>query len=100
MIQAEGAYDPEGRLTGFTVSNHGDSYVCGAVSMLVINTINSIETLTSQAFNCHYNEGGGYIQFALKGRRSVKAGVLLDAMLLGLKSAQEQYPSEINWKEM
>ena len=97
---AETAYDSEGRLTGFTVRNHGSSYVCGAVSMLVLNTVNSIEALTNQPFNCFYNEGGGYIRFALKGRRTSKAGLLLDAMLLGLKSAQQQYPDEINLKEM
>jgi len=95
MIRVEVAHNLEGRLTSFTVTNHGSSFVCGAVSMLVLNTINSIETLTNQAFNCHYNEGGGYIQFSLKGRRTSKAGVLLDAMLLGLKSTQEQYPREI-----
>ena len=95
MIKIETTYDSENRLTGFTVDNHGSSYVCSAVSMLVINTINSIETLTNQPFNCFYNEGGGYISFALKGRRSSKAGLLLDAMLLGLKSAKEQYPREV-----
>jgi len=95
MIQIETAYDDTGKLTGFTVQNHGNSYVCGAISMLVINTINSIEALTSQPFNSFDNDGGGYISFAIKGHRTTKAGILLDAMLLGLLSAAKQYPDDV-----
>ncbi|MCL2378830.1 MAG: ribosomal-processing cysteine protease Prp [Defluviitaleaceae bacterium] len=100
MILAEVAHSDDGNITAFTVKNHGNSYVCGAVSMLVLNTINSIEALTSQLFDCDYNADGGYIKFALKGPRDSGAGLLLNAMLLGLKSVREQYPDEINMKEM
>jgi len=100
MILAEVGYNAEGKLTAFTVQNHGDSYVCSAVSMLVINTINSIETLTGQQFDCDVNEEGVSIKFSLTAPRESGAGVLLDAMLLGLRSVCEQYPDEINLKEM
>ena len=100
MILAELAYDTEGKLSAFTVKNHGESYVCAAVSMLVINTINSIEELTSQAFVCDVNESDGFIRYVLKGYRYKGTEILLDAMLLGLRRVKEQYPSEINLKEM
>ena len=99
MIDAHITID-DGKATAFTVTSHGESYVCGAVSMLVLNTVNSIEALTGQDFDCSYDDDGGYIRFALKGPRNDGAGLLLDAMLLGLKSVQEQYPGEINLKEM
>ena len=89
-----------GQFTAFTVKNHGDSYVCSAVSMLVLNTVNCIEALTEQAFDCDYDNDGGYIRFALTAPRLDGAGILLDAMLFGLKSVQEQYPDEIILKEM
>jgi len=100
MILANMAYDAEGKFAAFTVKSHGDSYVCGGVSMLVLNTVNSIESLTSQPFDCDYDENGGYIKFAVKGHRESGAGLLLDAMLLGLKSVQGQYPSEISITEI
>ena len=90
----------DGQFCAFTVKNHGGSYVCGAVSMLVLNTVNCIEALTNQDFDCDYETQGGYIRFALKGPRGEEAGLLLDAMLFGLRDVQKQYPNEINLKEM
>jgi len=87
-----------GEVVGFTVSNHGESQVCAAVSMLVINTVNSIETLTAAGaagFNCEHEEEG-YLSFNLKeSPRSKDAGLLIDAMVLGLQCVKEQYPSQI-----
>ena len=98
MINAEIIRGKSGNVTGFKVENHGESIVCAAVSMLVLNTVNSIEALTEDDFNCEYNEEGGYIKFALSSPDSHTAGVkiLLDAMVLGLESTLEQYPNEIS----
>jgi len=98
VILAEITRDNSGSIESFTVKNHGDSYVCGAVSMLVLNTINSIEALTTQAFDCDYDESGGYICFSLKVPKDDGANLLLNAMLLGLTHVQEQYPREIQLK--
>jgi len=95
MILAQVTTDADGKIIAFTVKNHGESYVCGAVSMLVLNTVNSIEALTGQSFDCDYDADGGYLSFALKGDRDSGAVLLLDAMWLGLKSVHEQYPDEI-----
>ena len=43
MILAEIFRDESGGITGFTVQNHGESIVCAAVSMLVLNTVNSLD---------------------------------------------------------
>ena len=100
MIVAEIGRDPKGKIIEFSVRNHGESYVCSAVSMLVLNTVNSIEKLTEQDFFCEFNENGGRVEFTLTSPQTREAGILLDAMLLGLRSVQEQYPDEINLKEM
>ena len=85
---------------GFKIKNHGEAHVCAAASMLVINTINSIEALTplgKNGFRCEYNQKGGYITFMLKNQqeREENAGLLLDAMVLGLESIKEAHPDEI-----
>ena len=89
---AEGNYS-------FVVCNHGESYVCAAVSMLVINTINSIEVLTGADFASDSNEEEGRIQFSLRTSRAQpegqQAGILLDAMVLGLESVAQQHPDEL-----
>jgi len=100
MILAEVTKDADDKLSAFKVENHGESYVCSAVSMLVINTINSIEALTGQQFDYDYDTNGGFIKLSLQGPRDSGASILLDAMLLGLRSVHEQYPDEIILKEM
>ena len=63
--------------------------------MLSINTVNSIESLTDDKFACKYDEDGGFIDFRLLFKPSIKASVLLDALKLGLVSAKKEYPKEI-----
>lgn len=85
----------DGDIRAFTARNHGASDVCAAVSLLVINTVNSIEALTDTAFSCDYKDDGGFIRFSLTDAPAREAGLLLDAMLLGLRSVAEQYADEI-----
>jgi uncharacterized protein YsxB (DUF464 family) len=93
--------DTQGKIIGFTVENHGESIVCAAVSMLVLNTVNSIELLTEDNFTYDYNENGGYITFSLTdpSSRTEGIGILLNAMYLGLATAQSEYPKEIEITE-
>ena len=103
MIDVKLTHNSSGQLIGFTVKNHGTTHVCAAVSMLVINTVNSIESLTSigaKGFDCNYNESGGFLTFMLKNHdRNPQAGLLLDALKLGLASVKQEYPTEIDIKE-
>ena len=91
-----------GKIIGFTVENHGESFVCAAVSMLVINTVNSIELLTKDKFTCDYNENGGFLTFSLTdpATRTDGIGILLDAMFLGLTDTKKEHPEEIEIKEI
>ena len=88
-----------GVLYGFEVKNHGKSIVCAAVSVLVLNTVNSIERFTKDQFVFDYNESGGYINFihpVLKtGGDSHDAALLLNSMSLGLHGINDEYKNEI-----
>ena len=102
MIKATILHNRDGRAVGFAVKSHGDPIVCAAVSMLVLNTVNSIERLTAVTtddFNCEWNAGGGFIVFALKrsSLRNTGAGLLLDALVLGLSDVSKQYPNDIQF---
>ena len=88
---------------GFTVNDHGESTVCAAVSLLTLNTVNSIEAFTEESIECDYNTDGGFLKFVLpdvkEGAESGKADILLEAMVLGLRSVKENYGNEIEIKD-
>ena len=104
MITAQLSRNTAGQVVAFEVTNHGNSHVCAAVSMLVLNTVNAIEALTKAQFDCDYAAEGGYITFRLTSGRGEshgrEAGLLLDAMALGLQSTADQYPQELTMKAM
>jgi hypothetical protein len=100
VISAQVTRNAAGQVIAFEVRNHGESHVCAAVSMLVINTVNGVEALTEAEFTCDCDEkNGGFIAFALvsprDGQPGREAGLLLDAMALGLESAAAQHPNEL-----
>ena len=100
MIKAVILHNREGMAVGFVVKCHGDPIVCSAVSMLVINTVNCLQNLTpltEDDYRLKWNTKGGFIGFGLvrSGLRSTGAGLLLDALVLGLSSVSEQYPNDI-----
>lgn len=87
----------QGICQGFTCEGHagyaeaGSDIVCAAVSMLVINTINSIEHFTEQAFSCEQEEETGTIRFRLSEAPTKDTALLLDSMIFGLKEVEKQY---------
>ena len=72
----------------------GQDIVCAAVSVLVINTFNSIEKFTDDDFACEAAEDGGYMVMTFSEELSDKTKLLLDSMLLGLDEIQKQYGDE------
>lgn len=75
--------------TGY--ADAGSDIVCAAVSMLVINTINSLEELTDTKMEVASSEEDGFINCQLKGPLGADAALLLDSMILGLKNVVSQY---------
>ncbi|MGL6173994.1 MAG: ribosomal-processing cysteine protease Prp [Cellulosilyticaceae bacterium] len=86
----------------FKVSGHagyadaGSDIVCAGVSTLVINTINSIEELTDEPLSINtIDNKQGIIDCTFSNRKvgtsDSKATILLDSMILGLKSLKQMY---------
>ena len=83
--------------TGFCCEGHagyanaGDDIVCAGISTLVINTINSIELLTTTQILADADEAEGTIHVNLPSGCDKQAKLLVDAMILGLQGIQKNY---------
>lgn len=93
-------FKKDGIYTGFEVDGHagyaeaGKDIVCAGISMLVINTINSIETFTEDGFTCDSDPETGYIKFQFEGAISKDSELLMNSLVLGLQGVQEEYGKE------
>ena len=82
---------------GFSLEGHADAaesgrdVICAAVSMLVLNTVNSVERFTEDAFRCDAAQDGGYLEFIFTGEVSDASALLLDSMEAGLQDVEKQY---------
>ncbi len=72
-------------------ADKGYDIVCASISVLVINTINSIEAFTSTAFLCETDEENGDIDFRFTEDINPDAALLVESMILGLKEIQNNY---------
>ena len=86
-----------GEYKGFNCIGHsgyaerGEDIVCAAISVLVINTINSLDQLASQKIKLVTNEEEGLIDCRFDGQINEKSKLLLDSMVLGLREIKKQY---------
>ena len=99
----------EKEITGFFCIGHsgyaesGSDIICAGVSSLVINTINSIDALTSNTFLMDSEEERGMIDFRLQEEATHDTVLLLDSMILGLQGIQNDYGNEyfiLDFKEV
>ena len=76
----------------------GQDIVCAAISVLTINTINSIEAFTEEEFHTASNEEEGFIECRVSNKPTKEATLLLNSMILGLESMAEEYDNYIDLK--
>lgn len=97
MINISIFKNADGIYTGFRSSGHagfddkGKDIVCAAVSVLVINTINSIEALTSDKFDLNVDEENGFIEFRILTQISKESILLLKSFILGIQGIVKDY---------
>ena len=87
-----------GLIYGFDIKDHGDPIVCSGVSVLTINTINSLEALLGIEPDADIDESGE-IYFTVKQYTNDKAQLLLKTLELGLRSIEEEYSDDIKVSE-
>lgn len=84
-------------------SESGSDIICAAVSILVINTMNSIEEFTSTKLQVKADEDTGLIDCRLVGSIDHDTELLIRTMILGLQGIQEDYGNDyiiLNFKEV
>lgn len=110
MIRVKIFRNNSGDIYGFRLTGHADyaksgrDIVCSAVSVLTVNTINSIERFTDEHFSCETDDKkGGYLEFVLPavkdGEHNHDVQLLLDAMLGGLNDIENEYSRYISINE-
>lgn len=72
-------------------AERGSDIVCASVSILIMNTINAIETYTRDVIEVESNEEEGYIGMRFVNDISEESTLLMDAMILGLSGVEDQY---------
>ena len=98
MINISIYQNEQDEYTGFRMIGHagyaerGQDIVCAAVSVLVINTINSIESMTEDRFEDCIREENGEVDFRIiSSPVSDSAELLLRSLVLGLKGIRSEY---------
>ncbi|MFC4768443.1 ribosomal-processing cysteine protease Prp [Effusibacillus consociatus] len=103
MIKVNVHRDPQGRIVSFRVHGHagfanaGNDIICAAVSILVQNGVNSIETLLNVRIPDASRDGFVECEIpSLEGRVSDQVQLLLESMVYGLRSLAEEYPKHVS----
>ena len=86
-----------GEYKSFTCSGHagidvnGKDIVCASISVLVINTINSLEEIVQEKIMVDTDEESGLIVCKFVEPLQEKSKVLIDSLILGLSQIEKQY---------
>ena len=81
----------------------GKDIVCASVSVLVINTINSLEALAQEKIEVVSDKEKGIIDCSFIGELSDKGRLLMDSLILGLENIEGSYGKkylELNFEEV
>lgn len=70
-------------------AEEGQDIICAAVSILMVNTVNSIETFTEDDFTC--DDGDGFMEITVDAEASPDTKLLMRSLCLGLAGIQQSY---------
>ncbi len=82
--------------------DYGKDIICSAVSVLIINTANSLEKFTEDLVLAQTHEDGT-TEILLKEHPSKEAVLLIDSLILGLEGIRNQYGKKylsVDYKEV
>ena len=72
-------------------ADFGNDIVCAAVSILAINTLNSIEVFCGDDVEVIDDAQKGYLRLIFKSKLSGKANLLIKSLMLGLDGISHEY---------
>lgn len=101
--------DGHGQFKGFEMMGHagqaeyGQDIVCASMSVLAINTVNSLEQLTRDKLEVETDEQIGRISLRFCNGVSKEATLLMNSFVLGMEGIEEAYGSryiKVSFKEV
>ena len=99
MVKVKFYRNKDDIIYGFEAHNHTKNIVCSAVSVLTLNTINSIEKFTDEEFTCDFKEQGGFLKIILpevkRGKFNKDVDLLSNSCLLGVMGIKADYAEYI-----
>ena len=87
----------DGEIAGFTCEGHaafgqkGEDVVCAALSVLTINTVNSLEILVKEPMEVKADDNFGLISVTFLKKPSDHARLLMESYCLGVSEVFNQY---------
>ena len=90
----------DGSYAGFSLDGHagsgeyGKDIVCAALSMLSINTVNSLEEFTDDKFSLDADPEKGHLSAVFEGALSHEGDLLMKSFELGVDGVYKQYGNE------
>ncbi|MCI8674118.1 MAG: ribosomal-processing cysteine protease Prp [Lachnospiraceae bacterium] len=100
MIHIKFYLDADRRYKGFAIKGHagyaayGSDIICAAVSALSTNTVNSLETFSSDRIETRTEEKLGALYLRLVTRADETSQLLIKSLALGLESIRGEYGSK------
>ena len=74
--------------------DYGKDIICSAMSMLAINTVNSLQFIAEETFDVEQDEDEGLISAEFDHKPNEKAEILLASFELGVQGVIDQYGNE------
>ncbi len=90
----------DGFIESFRISGHaeydnyGKDIICSAVSMIGINTVNSLSILAEETFDVEQDEDSGLLEARFDHKPNEQADILLRSLELGIQGVIDQYGSD------
>ena len=100
MIQVNILRDRNEVVKGIDINGHagyaeyGQDVICAAVSALVLNMANSVESFTDDHFEGSVSEDGGEFSFSFPDSISPESQLLMKSLILGLENILDEYGAE------
>ncbi len=96
MIKITPILNEKDEVCGFRIDGHagfakkGQDIICSAVSVLALNTVNSVEAFTKDKFSCKQAEDG-FLEMIIVEEVSPESRLLLDSFFLGIRAIVQEY---------
>lgn len=101
MIKVNIHKDQAGRVESFEMSGHADfdeygkDIVCAGASAVVFGNVNAVLSMTGSDPDIELDDDGGYLHFSVGDPEDQKLQTILEAMIISLKTIEEEYSEHI-----